>query len=167
MKEIELGPIRPPSEAQSLIIRVTRGCHWNKCFFCGLYKGMKFSVRPMEDILEDIKTSAELYGGKRALFTSCFLQDGDALNIPTENLVLVLNTLKTHFPSLKTITSYARCDSILKKNENELNALQKAGLNHLYRGIESGSDTILQNIHKGITSKCSAHVELAVLSPSL
>ena len=34
----EIGPIRPPSEAQSLLIRVTRGCHWNKCKFCGLYK---------------------------------------------------------------------------------------------------------------------------------
>lgn len=152
MREIELGPIRPPSEAQSLLIRVTKGCHWNKCFFCGLYKGIKFSVRPTEDILEDIKATAEQYGLRGNFFTSCFLQDGDAFNIPTNDLLLILNAIKTYFPSLQTITSYARCDSILRKSQYELNALQKAGLNHLYRGIETGSDTILRNINKGITS---------------
>jgi len=151
MNDIELGPIRPPSESQSLLIRVTRGCHWNKCFFCGLYKGMTYSVRPTDDILEDIKKSAELYNGMA--FTSCFLQDGDALNIPTEDLLLILKKIKSCFPSLQTVTTYARCDSILKKSQSELIALRESGLNHFYRGIETGSDTILKNIHKGITSK--------------
>lgn len=152
MKQMELGPIRPPSEAQSLLIRVTRGCHWNKCFFCGLYKGMRFSIRPIEDILEDIKTSAEQYGVRKNFFKSCFLQDGDAFNIPTDDLLLILNTIKSYFPSIQSITSYARCDSILKKSESELKTLQEAGLNHIYRGIETGSDTILKNINKGISS---------------
>ena len=49
--EYEIGPIRPPSEAQSLLIRVTRGCHWNKCRFCGLYKKCDFSTRHTEDII--------------------------------------------------------------------------------------------------------------------
>jgi len=152
MNNIELGPIRPPSEAQSLLIRVTRGCHWNKCFFCGLYKGISFSVRPTVDILNDIKASAEFYGIKTNAFKSCFLQDGDALNIPTYDLLEILKSLKANFPSLQTITSYARCDSILKKNKDELKALCEAGLNHLYRGIETGSDTILKKINKGITA---------------
>jgi len=153
MTDIELGPIRPPSESESLLIRVTRGCHWNKCFFCGLYKGMKYSIRPTDDILEDIKKSAELYNKIGTVFSSCFLQDADALNVPTEDLLLILDKLKTCFPSLKSVTSYARCDSILRKSESELTALREAGLNHLYRGIETGSDTILKNIYKGITSK--------------
>jgi len=50
----EVGPIRPPSEADSLLIRVTRNCPWNKCRFCGLYKGTSFSVRPKEHVLKDI-----------------------------------------------------------------------------------------------------------------
>ena len=54
MKNIEIGPIRPPSESNSLLVRVTRGCHWNKCYFCGLYKSMRFSMRPIEEIIEDI-----------------------------------------------------------------------------------------------------------------
>ena len=52
----ELGPIRPPSEAQSLMLRITRNCPWNKCKFCGLYKGEKFSIRPVEHVIRDIDT---------------------------------------------------------------------------------------------------------------
>ena len=40
---------------ESLLVRVTRGCHWNKCYFCGLYKSMNFSMRPIEDTIQDIK----------------------------------------------------------------------------------------------------------------
>jgi radical SAM superfamily enzyme YgiQ (UPF0313 family) len=50
----ELGPIRPPSEAQSLLIRVTRNCPWNKCEFCHTYKGEPFSFRSVEEIKKDI-----------------------------------------------------------------------------------------------------------------
>jgi hypothetical protein len=50
----ELGPIRPPSEAGSLLLRVTRNCPWNKCTFCGLYKGEKFSIRPVDHVIKDI-----------------------------------------------------------------------------------------------------------------
>jgi radical SAM superfamily enzyme YgiQ (UPF0313 family) len=50
----EVGPIRPPSEAQSLLIRVTRNCPWNKCEFCHTYKGEQFSFRSVEEIKKDI-----------------------------------------------------------------------------------------------------------------
>ena len=50
----ELGPIRPPSEADSLLLRITRNCPWNQCKFCTLYKGEKFSIRPVEHVLKDI-----------------------------------------------------------------------------------------------------------------
>ncbi len=50
----EQGPIRPPSEAGSLLIRITRNCPWNRCTFCPVYKGADFSLRPMEHVLEDI-----------------------------------------------------------------------------------------------------------------
>lgn len=50
----EQGPIRPPSEAGSLLIRITRNCPWNFCTFCGVYKGTRFSQRPVEHVLEDI-----------------------------------------------------------------------------------------------------------------
>jgi hypothetical protein len=51
---VEVGPIRPPSEAGSLLLRVTRNCPWNKCKFCGLYKGKKFSIRSVDHVIKDI-----------------------------------------------------------------------------------------------------------------
>jgi len=54
----EQGPIRPPSEAASLLLRVTRNCPWNRCSFCPVYKGADFSLRPVEHVLSDIDTVA-------------------------------------------------------------------------------------------------------------
>ena len=51
----EQGPIRPPSEADSLLIRVTRNCPWNHCRFCPVYKGRRFSLRPVGHVIEDIE----------------------------------------------------------------------------------------------------------------
>ena len=50
----EQGPIRPPSEANSLLIRITRNCPWNQCTFCPVYKDQRFSVRSVEHVLQDI-----------------------------------------------------------------------------------------------------------------
>jgi hypothetical protein len=50
----EQGPIRPPSEANSLLIRVTRNCPWNRCTFCPVYKGRRFSIRPVAHVMQDI-----------------------------------------------------------------------------------------------------------------
>lgn len=52
----EQGPIRPPSEAYSLLIRVTRNCPWNHCTFCPVYKGTRFSIRPVDHVIKDIDT---------------------------------------------------------------------------------------------------------------
>lgn len=51
----ELGPIRPPSEAHSLLIRATRNCPWNRCQFCPVYKGTKFELRTVAEIIKDIE----------------------------------------------------------------------------------------------------------------
>ncbi len=50
----EQGPIRPPSEAYSLLIRVTRNCPWNRCTFCPVYKRGAFSLRPVDHVKKDI-----------------------------------------------------------------------------------------------------------------
>lgn len=57
----EIGPIRPPNEAYSLLIRFTRNCPWNKCAFCHTYKGKKFEKRSLEEIKKDIDTIRAIY----------------------------------------------------------------------------------------------------------
>jgi biotin synthase-like enzyme len=56
-ESFELGPIRPPSEAFSLLIRVTRNCPWNRCKFCPIYKGEKFQLRSVDEVKQDIDTA--------------------------------------------------------------------------------------------------------------
>jgi len=55
----EQGPIRPPSEAASLLLRISRNCPWNHCTFCPVYKGSKFSLRPVEHVIKDIDSLSE------------------------------------------------------------------------------------------------------------
>ncbi|MGD9162591.1 MAG: radical SAM protein [Desulfobacteraceae bacterium] len=59
--DFEQGPIRPPNESKSFLLRITRNCPWNQCLFCQVYKGRKFSLRSVDEIKEDIKTAREIY----------------------------------------------------------------------------------------------------------
>jgi hypothetical protein len=65
----EIGPIRPPSEARSLLIRVTRNCQWNRCTFCPVYKGNEFSVRSVDEVISDIDLVSKHLGRIRESFS--------------------------------------------------------------------------------------------------
>ena len=145
----EQGPIRPVDEADSLLIRTTRGCPWNRCTFCSLYEGMKFSLRSVSEIKNDILAAKEYFNGHP--FETCFLQDGDSFVMQTKDLIDVLQTLKTAFPSLKQISSYGRAQTMVKKSSSAMKEIFDAGLNKLYCGMESGSLQVLEKVKKGIT----------------
>ncbi|MBW2086164.1 MAG: radical SAM protein [Deltaproteobacteria bacterium] len=64
----EQGPIRPPSEARSLLLRVTRNCNWNQCLFCTTYRARgKFERRTVDEVKADIDTVAEIVNQAKAL----------------------------------------------------------------------------------------------------
>jgi radical SAM superfamily enzyme YgiQ (UPF0313 family) len=153
----ELGPIRPVDEADSLLIRTTRGCPWNNCAFCVNYRDMPFSKRSIEDIKIDIEAAAIYYGGHP--FRSCFLQDGDSFIMKTDELIDILELLKRHFPSLERVSSYGRSQTMIRKSPQEIREIADAGLNLLYCGMESGSDAVLKNVKKGVTA--ADHIKAA------
>jgi histone acetyltransferase (RNA polymerase elongator complex component) len=66
-QSFEQGPIRPPNEARSLLLRFTRNCPWNQCMFCPVYKGRKFSLRSVEEIKRDIQTAKDISDDIKAL----------------------------------------------------------------------------------------------------
>lgn len=138
---------RPPSEARSLIIQVTIGCSHNKCTFCSMYKDKTFRVRDFEDVLDDLKMAKEAYGRVDRIFYA----DGDALCLSNEKLLKLLSETKRIFPEVKRITSYGSPLDVLRKTDEELKALQKAGLDMVYIGAESGDEEILKAINKGAT----------------
>jgi radical SAM superfamily enzyme YgiQ (UPF0313 family) len=147
-RNYDFPPFRPPSEANSLLLRVTRGCPWNRCAFCSMYKGMKFEVRDLEEILGDIELARDLYGDR---IGTVFIGDSNSLVAKTEMLVKVLNTLFTSFPNIQRVTSYARAKTIAKKPLEDLIKIYQAGLTRLHVGLETGDRELLKEIEKGAT----------------
>lgn len=146
----EQGVIRPPSEASSLLIRVTRNCPWNQCLFCPAYKGVKFSKRTVEEVKMDIDSMADEIRGYAGVRTA-FLQDADSLILPVDDLVAILDYLKEKFPKIDRITTYARSRTLSHKSVDDLKRLRQAGLTRIHTGMESGSARVLQMIKKGMT----------------
>jgi len=184
----ELGPFRPPSEAFSLLLRLTRNCPWNRCRFCGMYKGQRFELRSVEEMKQDIEAVKRiydrivglswkwampgqlretarmilsrqpdqatynvalwLYGGGQ----NVFLQDANSLIMRTHELTEVLRFLRETFPDVSRITSYGRAKTAARKTLEELIELHEAGLTRLHVGLESGSDTVLKLMDKGVTA---------------
>ncbi len=140
---------RPPSEANSLIFQVTLGCSFNQCSYCEMYRTKKYSERPWEEIKMEIDMTSTAYPATKRIF----LADGDAINLPTERLVQILEYIYKKFPTLERVSSYAMPKNLLQKTDRELMTLRAAGLKMLYVGIESGSDTVLKKITKGATYK--------------
>jgi len=138
--------VRPPSEANSFLLPVTLGCSHNKCTFCGTFTGIKFRIRPLEDIKRDIDKVAEHYSWS---MRRVFLENGDALICPQRRLVEVLKYLNEKFPNLDKIGTYATPQSALIKSADELKELNQLGLKIAYLGVETGDKGLLKKINKG------------------
>ncbi len=140
--------IRPPSEADSLIIQVTYGCSHGDCDFCGTYAEKPFRVRPFAEVVQDITgLPAEVKRSVRRVF----LADGDAVILPQRRLLEILELLNTEFPRLERVSAYATAQALLRKEVDQLRALRERGLTLLFLGLESGDDATLAAIHKGVT----------------
>ena len=138
---------RPPSEARSFILRVTIGCSHNMCTFCAMYKDSKYRVRSLEEIDGIIERAAQAYPFVRRVF----LADGDALVLPTDDLIHILKKCYATFPNINRIGAYATPADLNRKSPEDLKRLREAGLGIVYMGIESGDDEVLRHVKKGTT----------------
>ena len=175
----EQGPIRPPSEASSLLVRVIRNCAWNRCRFCPVYKGCRSSLRPVADVLADIdamRAAADVLeaatGVSRrlaraglvpreavqvALFLrdggrSVFLQDADPCAVAPDKLAAVLGRVRERFAGVDTVTAYGRAATLARRRPSDLARLAAAGLSRVHIGMESGADAVLARVEKGCTA---------------
>lgn len=139
---------RPPSEASSILLQVTRGCSHNKCTFCDLYKGTRFAIKDEATIERDLEF-ARTYCRRQ---TRLFLCDGDALILPQRRLVALLTAIRDRLPWVTRIGTYANTRSIRSKTPEQLEELRDLGLAIAYMGLESGDDATLAAIVKGADS---------------
>jgi radical SAM superfamily enzyme YgiQ (UPF0313 family) len=148
---------RPPSEAYSLLVQATVGCSSaaaGRCYFCNStvfnreIPDKKFRIRPTDEILEDIEIGGRQYGKG---VDKIFLLDSNAMIIKTSELLRIVKKCYETFPNLKQVSCYACCEDILRKADEELIELRKAGLNLVFVGLESGDQEVLDLINKGVT----------------
>lgn len=148
---------RPPSEAYSLLVQATVGCSSaaaGRCYFCNstvfnrTIPEKKFRIRPTHEILEDIEIGGRQYGKG---VDKIFLLDSNAMIIKTPELLRIVKKCYETFPNLKQVACYACCEDILRKTDEELLELRKAGLNLVFVGLESGDQEVLNLINKGAT----------------
>jgi len=143
MKYIE--PLfRPPAEAESLIFQVAYGCPHNTCRFCGMYKTVKYHLRPEAELLEEIREAGRKYPDVRRIF----LADGDVMAMPFDRLVGILDEIDRDFPRLAKIGLYANGSSILLKTVPQLQMMRERKVQTLYMGLESGSQEVLDRFGK-------------------
>jgi radical SAM superfamily enzyme YgiQ (UPF0313 family) len=137
--------IRPPSEANSILLQITVGCSRNSCTFCGTYAGERFRIKSDNVILEDIAFAAATCRRQRRVF----LCDGDALIVPQARLIRILEAIRSGLPWVTRVGAYANAKSLRRKSLDELKELRRLGLGIVYMGLETGDDETLQAIHKG------------------
>lgn len=141
---------RPPSEFDSLIIQATVGCPHNKCEFCNLYRDIKFKIKPVSEIINELEKGKIKFRGE---VKKIFLCDGNTVLMKTEELLKILKYCKRIFPNLERITMYGSAQYINLKSVEEFKKLKKAGLTRIHCGMESGDDDVLSSMNKGYNSK--------------
>jgi len=144
-RDYDFPPYRPPNEAASALIRASRGCPWNKCLFCTMYKTLKFKPRSIDEIKNDIDAATKIYKGARTVF----IADSDSLAM--KHIDEIIRYIKICFPNVDRITSYARAKTLMKLGVEKLKKIKETGLTRVHVGLESGDKETLEFMQKGAT----------------
>ena len=140
---------RPPYEANSFLLQVTRGCSHNQCTFCSMYPDVPFAVCPMEEVEADLEEGARYCPD----VTRVFLEHGDAFVLSSDRLLAIAEAVHRKLPKVETIAMYASIQNIRAKTDAELRKLRASGIHGLDIGVESGLDAALTYMNKGHTAK--------------
>ncbi len=141
--------IRPPSEANSILLQVTLGCSHNKCTFCGTFREKRFNIKKDEIIFKDIEFARQNCRRQNRVF----LCDGDVMIIPQKRLVPILKRINERLPWVERVGLYANTKGIGRKTDEQLEELKALGVDIAYMGLESGDDTVLKDVCKGANAE--------------
>ena len=142
---------RPPYEAYSLLLQVTRGCSHNACTFCSMYRTTPFSVSPLEEIVEDLAEAARDYTYAQRVF----LVNGDAFCLSATELANIADMIHEALPYVESIGCYARIPNVAAKTDEELAMLAAKGYADINIGVESALDDVLSFMNKGYDVACA------------
>ncbi len=140
-------PIVPPDQYFALYVILERGCKWNRCNFCELYRDRKFSTLSLKDITKQIVDLEKFFGMGIESRRSIFIGEANAMSLPQELLLSATELLNNHF----RLPIYSFSEPFTghgPKTVKELQELRNHGLKRVYIGLESGSRKILRLINK-------------------
>lgn len=139
---------RPPAEADSLILQVDQGCPYNRCTFCGMYRGLPYRRLSLDEVQDLVADESRHCPEAQRIF----LADGDVMRRPFDELRAIMGMLNERFPRLARTGLYANGSSIGAKSEHQLRTLRSLKLHTLYMGLESGDEDVLRRCRKGETA---------------
>lgn len=146
--EFKEQPMRPPQEAESLLIRLTQGCTHNKCNFCYISRGHSFAVASPEQVEAELLEQKQFYPAN----TKVYFLGSNPFALSAARLEVYISLLRRHFPEFAELSMHARITDIARKSAAELEELRAAGITHLYIGTENGNDEALRLMNKGSTA---------------
>ena len=126
-------------------IMTARGCPY-PCTFCDIapYWQRCYRVRSIDAVVSEIRAIQ-----KRFSASSTFVFVDDTLTIDRHRVEMLCKQLGTLQYDIQW-SCYARADNL---DDDILNLMAKSGCKKVYLGLESGSDSVLNEIQKGFTSE--------------
>lgn len=159
--------ILPPDQYLAVVLQATEGCHWNRCTFCHFYRHGRFRIKSDEEFGQHIQAVTAFFGDAICLRRSIFLGDANALVIPQDKLVRILDLVNQTFviaPDRRTssadqvhrfhgIYSFIDAFSGERKSEADFRELKARHLRRVYVGAETGCDELLRFLNKPATAQ--------------
>ena len=138
------GPvgILPPDQYLSLVVRLTEGCSWNACTFCGLYREVPFRFRTPPELERHLEALRAYFGRSIALRRSIFLGDANALCLAQDRLLPLLETVAQGLPGLP-VFSFVDAWTGRRRSAGDWRACAALGLRRVYVGLETGDPGLL------------------------
>lgn len=151
--------ILPPDQYISVVLQLTEGCSFNKCTFCSFYRDRPFRIKTLDEFEQHIINVKNFVGKGLSLRRTIFLGDANALVVPTKKLIPLIDIIHKHLDVSQLGGLFAFLDGFSgeKKTINEYQSLRNLGMEKIYVGLESGSDSLLKFLNKPGSANDALH----------
>ncbi len=163
--------ILPPDQYLAVVIQATEGCSYNKCTFCTFYRDRRFRIKGDAELRDHVRAVMSFFGPALSLRRSVFLADANALVVPQNRLLSLLDLLNAELPIIPArsegnladwkarhpyvlhgIYSFVDAFTGHRKSAADYRALAERNVRRVYIGLESGDDALLAFLRKGTTT---------------
>ncbi|MFQ6675855.1 MAG: radical SAM protein, partial [Fidelibacterota bacterium] len=140
--------ILPPDQYMALVLQITEGCTYNRCLFCQFYRDRPFRIKTADEVEHHLFRVRRFFGDGLRLRRSVFLGDANAMVIPQDRLVPILDLVNRSFPEFDALYSFVDVFTGIRKTSQDFRNLRIRGVRRLHLGVESGNRDLLTFLRK-------------------